>query len=381
MVLFLLTYFTIYSLLHLYIFAKIRSAFNLSTLIAACLICFMVLMICAPVLVRISEKHGLDLAGRLLSQVGYTWMGLAFLLFAFSVPIDLYRLLMHGSGFIAHRDLSSFIPPPRMALLLPLLISTAIMVYGSFEARTIRTERVTIRTSKIPPQIGKRTIVQISDVHLGLIVRGGRLTRILKEVRRANPDILVSTGDLVDGQIDSLTGLAELFQSINPPYGKFAVTGNHEFYAGLDHALSFTEEAGFTMLRGEAVRVGGFITIAGVDDPAGKLMGLYRDVSEQKLLADASPDTFTILLKHRPFVTGDIFGLFDLQLSGHTHKGQIFPFSLITRLYFPAHAGIFELSDGAHLYVSRGTGTWGPPVRFLSPPEVTVIELVHEEGK
>lgn len=211
-----------------------------------------------------------------------------------------------------------------------------------------------------------------------MIVGEDRLRRILSEVKKADPDILVSTGDLVDGQIDNLEKLAEPFQKINPRYGKFAITGNHEFYAGLDQALSFAEKSGFRILRGEAVTAAGLVNIAGVDDPQVKTYGLFKGRSEKELLSELPHEKFTLLLKHRPLVDKNALGLFDLQLSGHVHKGQIFPFSIITGLYYPTQAGLAKLSSNSQLYVSRGSGTWGPPIRFLSPPEITVIDLIHE---
>jgi uncharacterized protein len=250
-------------------------------------------------------------------------------------------------------------------------------VYGYFEALNIRTERVTIETTKLPAGTDRLTIVQISDVHLGLIVRCDRLVGILEAVKAAKPDIFISTGDLVDAQINYLPGLRELLQEIKPRYGKFAITGNHEYYAGLDQAIAFTKEAGFTLLRGEVVNAG-VINIAGVDDPAGEQLHLEKPKSESALLAGLPKDQFTLLLKHRPVVSPDGPKLFDLQLSGHTHKGQIFPFTYISKIAYPLNAGTFDLSNGALLHVSRGSGTWGPPIRFLSPPEVTVIELVRK---
>ena len=129
------------------------------------------------------------------------------------------------------------------------------------------------------------------------------------------------------------------------------------------------------VLRGEGLVVHGVVNIAGVDDPAGKPFQ-YKDVPEKVLLSSLPRHLFTVLLKHRPVVDKDALGLFDLQLSGHTHKGQIYPFRYLTRLAFPLYTGYHELPGNAHLYVSRGSGTWGPPIRFLTPPEVTIIELV-----
>jgi predicted MPP superfamily phosphohydrolase len=106
---------------------------------------------------------------------------------------------------------------------------------------------------------------------------------------------------------------------------------------------------------------------------------MKRNVSEKELLSKLPREQFALLLKHRPVIDENAIGLFDLQLSGHTHKGQIFPFSLITMLLYPTHAGLLRLEKNAWLYVNRGSGTWGPPIRFLSPPEVTLIELVHDK--
>lgn len=307
-------------------------------------------------------------------------MGILFLFLSSSLIIDIYRLFIFAGGLVLGKDLVYLKPSAMFRLSAPLVLSVLIMVYGAFEAGDIRTETVTVKTSKIPESIGALKIVQISDVHIGLIVREKRLKKILRAVKEANPDILVSTGDLVDAQIDNLSPLSGLFREIKPGYGKFAVTGNHEFYAGLDQALDFTEEAGFAILRGNGQTVKDLINIVGVDDPAGKRYGLFTDVPEKELLSRFSNERFTILLKHRPFVDESAVDLFDLQLSGHTHNGQIFPFSLGIKFYYPVDAGFVELKNNTYLHVSRGSGTWGPPVRFLSPPEVTVIEIVYEKG-
>lgn len=174
-------------------------------------------------------------------------------------------------------------------------------------------------------------------------------------------------------------GPTALLRDIRPRLGKFAITGNHEFYAGISEAIAFIQDAGFVMLRGEGLNVAGVINIAGVDDPAGSRYGLASEAAENIALSKLSGKYFTLLLKHQPVLNGAASGSFDLQLSGHTHGGQIFPFNLVTSRFFRYHRGYFNLPNHARLYVSRGTGTWGPPIRFLSPPEITVIDLVPEK--
>ena len=380
MSLFLLSFFLIYGGTHLYFFLKVKTALSPGILFSLFLAIFLLLMVIMPVLVRVLEKQGLEAFARFAAYTGYLWMGFVFLFFSASLATDIYHGLLHGAGFFFRRDFSAFFLASRTTLILPLAWGMATALYGYFEARDIRTERIVINTAKIPRAVGKLTIVQISDVHLGLIVRQARLKRIIAKINEASPDLLVSTGDLVDGQINRMTGLAELLQDVRPRFGKFAVTGNHEVYAGLDQAVGFTERAGFKVLRNEGSTAGGLINVVGVDDPTIERVTHFRPAPEKALFSKISSDGFTLLLKHRPAVDRESLGLFDLQLSGHVHKGQIFPFNLLTHLFYPVRTGFALYPQNSALYVSRGTGTWGPPIRFLAPPEVTVIELIHAEN-
>jgi len=378
LVIFLLVFSTFYAVFHAYAYVKVRGALSLSTSANALVIIFMLVMIFLPISVRMLERLGMEVVPRALAHIAYMWMGILLLFVVVSLAIDIGRLIIHFGGVLLHQDFSRITASPRHAFLAALCLSLLITVYGVFEAIHIRTEYITIKTPKIPESVGRLKIAQISDVHLGLIVREGRLNRIIKAVRDENPDILISTGDLVDGQIDDLGGLAGMLGEVRTPYGKFAVTGNHEFYAGIDRSLAFTDEAGFHILRGEARVIPGLINIAGVDDRAGERLEAAKVVSEKEVLSSLPTERFTILLKHRPVVDEQAIGLFDLQLSGHAHKGQIFPASLIVKALYPIDAGFLNLGHGSYLYVNRGSGTWGPPIRFLASPEVTVIELVHE---
>lgn len=377
MSLFFITFFLAYGGMHLYAFLRARAALHFGVPAGTAIALFMLVTLFAPLLIRQAEKQGLEQFARALSLFGYTWLGILFLFSSSSLILDLYRLLIRSAELVQRADYASLKPTPGFIFYLPLILSLLVAAYGYGEAWNIRTERIIIRTPKIPEAIGRIRIVQISDVHLGLIIREERLARILKLVQEAAPDILVSTGDLVDGQINGMPGLAEMFNGINPLYGKYAITGNHEFYAGLEQALAFTSKSGFRVLRNEAVDIEGVLNVAGVDDGAVRRPAVINDGAEKELLSRLPPGRFTLFLKHRPLVDKDSSGLFDLQLSGHVHRGQIFPFSILTKLYYPVHAGFSSLDHGSRLYVSRGTGTWGPPIRFLSPPEITVIDLVH----
>lgn len=379
MTLFLLTFFLIYGGLHFHFFLRFRAAFAPGAAVQAVLVVLLLLCLMAPIIVRVSERYDLDALARLMSWIGYLWMAVLFVFLASSVLLEIYRLLVRATGLLLRAEVSRFLPSAGILFFIPVAAALAIVGYGFFAALDPRVERLEIRSAKIPKEMGRIRVVQISDVHVGLLVRGERLAVMLRKVREAAPDVLVCTGDLVDGQGDNLAKAAAQFREINPPLGKFAVTGNHEFYAGIDQSLDFIAKSGFIILRGEIATVAGVIDLAGVDDPAIRLFSLYRKLSDREVISrGGGSGRFTILLKHQPLLEEDAPGAFDLQLSGHTHKGQIFPFSLVTRLVFPYHSGSFPLANGALLHVSRGTGTWGPPVRFLSLPEITVIDIGPE---
>ncbi len=368
--------FAVYGGMHVYTFFRARSALGFGPGAGAALALFMLAMTFAPFFIRLLERYEYQFAARVLSYIAYLWMAALFLFFCVSLCLDIVNLFSRGVW--RARGGPAFLIPPNASFFIGLGLSVVICVYGYFSALDIRTERLRIETEKLPENISRLTIVQISDVHLGLIVRCSRLKRIMEIVKAEKPDIFISTGDLVDAQINQMTGMADLLRSVHAPYGSYAITGNHEYYAGIKQAIAFTRECGFTMLRGEAAKQCP-INIVGVDDPSGLQLKIDQPEPETALLAGLPKDRFTLLLKHRPVVDQDAAKLFDLQLSGHTHKGQIYPFTYVSEIAYPLNSGRFDLPGGAILRVSRGTGTWGPPIRFLSPPEVTVIELVRKK--
>lgn len=378
MSLLLLTFFLLYAGMHVYAFLRVRAAFVFGTWAGVGLGIFFLLMIFAPFIIRLLERAGHDAPARAAAFTGYSWLAVLFLFVSASLFMDVYRLTVRTAGRLL--DFPVIKPSARALFIFPFIFSLLAAAYGYTEALSIRTERIRIESPKIPAAVGRLRIVQISDVHLGLIIRRYRLDRILEKVRAAQPDILVSTGDLVDSHVGGMDGLPALFADIQPKFGKFAIAGNHEYYAGFDAARRFAEQAGFTFLRGTSASINDFLTIAGVDDPVSARYRESRSIPEKDLLSSASPGQFVLFLKHRPFVDSQAAGLFDLQLSGHVHRGQIFPFSILTWLYYPHQSGLARLAGESWLYVSRGTGTWGPPIRFLSPPEITIIDLVHGGG-
>lgn len=368
--LFILLYFIIYGVMHLYFYGRLATVAPMGRAVKAPVSVILFLLYLSPLLVRISERAGCEGLALAFSYGGYAWMGFLFLFFSVALPMEVWRWFASFWG----RE-SRLCPSPKILFYVSVVCAMLLGAYGCIEACRFRVERIHIKTGKKLAGMDSLRIVQISDVHVGFIVRGQRLAAIVEAIRLEEPHVIVSTGDLVDGQMDDLQEAGRLFTDLKPPLGKFAVAGNHELYAGLDKALRFTEHCGFTILRGGAVSPVPDLYIAGVDDPVIVNAGLGRGEGEKRL-RDAIPDgAFSIILKHRPEIEEGSSRRFDLQLSGHTHGGQIFPFSVVTSMLFTHHRGHFLLPSGGRLHVSRGTGTWGPPIRIASPPEITVIDI------
>jgi predicted MPP superfamily phosphohydrolase len=386
MTLFLISFLTLYGGMHVYAFARVRGAFSPGHTATAILAAWMVLMTVAPLLVRLAEGAGLERTARLVAWPAYIWMGSLFIFCAALAATDLLRAAAWISRQLFRTAIPGYLTAAitcEIALFLALLASG----YALYEARRVRTELVTVTTDKLPPAVRSIRVVQISDVHVGLLFGESRLESVLQAARDAKPDILVSTGDLVDGRlsredvISQLDRMAEMLAAVPAKGGKFAVSGNHEYYAGLEQALEFTRKAGFTVLRNQSVTLADGITISGVDDAAARRKGPPGALeAETEILNSLSAKQFQLLLKHRPLVAETGARHFDLQLSGHVHKGQIFPFNLLVRLRFPIPCGTTRAENGSIIHVTRGSGTWGPPMRLLAPPEVTVIDIISSSS-
>ena len=382
MTLFLLTFLSVYGGVHLYAFLKARNALIPGVELTIMMVCFMMVMIVAPIGVRLLERQGLHLAGRLLAYVGYTWMGLLFFFFWLGLCLDGFNLCMRLLDFLPGSTTGRLVWAGKKAFMFLILGAVLLGMWSIIDGWHIRLERISIQTNKLPPRLDRLTIAQISDIHLGMMVGERRLARIIGRVREANPDVIVCSGDLVDAQMDRFDNLSNMLAKLRPQLGKFAVTGNHEFYAGIRQSERFLKTAGFTLLRNRSRRLDQLVTIVGVDDPVSTRSQSNKGAVAQKereLLAALNPRTYTLLLKHRPVVEPESVGRFDLQLSGHTHGGQIFPFSLITGLFYERQSGLHNLGQGSLIYISRGAGVWGPPMRFLAPPDVTLFELKRKE--
>lgn len=375
-ILFVSIFLFLYGLLHYYFYWSLKRAFILSTGTNLLVVIVLLFLCLLPILMNLTADIDNKFIITTLAYIGYVWMAVLFLFFSIHLLIDLYSLFLRFFSKISNTSLITFVPSQMIVFLSTIALIILIILYGFFEAENIKVEREQIKTSKLSEGMSRFRVVQISDIHFSSI-NGLRLAKkIEKIIKNMEPDILVSTGDLIERGLRDDDKVIDVLKKINTTYGKFAVTGNHEFYTGIKKSTKFTEKAGFKMLRDKGVILNGFVNIVGVDDPARNRMGEAGNIQENILLGGFPKTNLTILLKHQPKLDGSNPYNFDLQLSGHTHKGQIFPFSLIVSIFYPYNSGLHQVGEDSYLYVTRGTGTWGPPVRFLSPPEITVIDFV-----
>ena len=359
---------TLYGLAHVYIWHAIVSGVRLPVWAQGLLGFGLLALSVTPFLARRLERRGHTHFARFFAWVGYTWAGLVLLFVLARFGTDLLMASAAALGWSAPHGLVRSLP-----LIATGILTTALAIYSFIERSRVRVEYIGIPTTKTMGALPLLRVAQISDVHIGSMNGQSRIQTVVRRLQEISPDVVVSTGDLIDSRAGLAVPVTGLLAAVQPPLGKFAVIGNHECYAGLDSSLSFMERAGFTVLRNQVISLRG-IRLVGMDDPAaGRAAQLAS--RESQLLRGLSDDVFTILLKHRPDLVPGSQARFDLQLSGHTHKGQMFPFGFLTRLYYPAHAGLFRLAQASYLYVSRGTGAWGPPFRLLAPPEITVFTI------
>ena len=316
-----------------------------------------------------------------ITWASFFWMGLVVLFFGISLPIDLLAWLCHqGKSFNVSlrftQPINKSLRSPIRTVAVALLVF-GLAIHGTFNAQQINVEHITLESTKLSRPI---RIVQITDLHVGSLTREKHIQKIVETINDLDADIIVSTGDLIDISTDHSEAFISKLAALRFRLGKFAIYGNHETFVGLKKSRQLIEHAGFTLLSNSGVTLDEMINIFGVDDPSvtGRMQPGARPPDEPT--PTFSNTLFTVLLKHQPVVTLNAASTFDLQLSGHVHGGQIYPFGLLTRMVYRVPMGLSHITDKTWLYVSYGTGTWGPPMRVFAPPEITLFQLQPAEA-
>ncbi|MFD5894218.1 MULTISPECIES: metallophosphoesterase [unclassified Streptomyces] len=238
-------------------------------------------------------------------------------------------------------------------------------------------KRVTVPLAKLPRAAHGYRIAVVSDIHLGPLLGRAHAQRVVDTINSTNPDLVAVVGDLVDGTVADLGSAAEPLAGLRAKHGSYFVTGNHEYFGNAGEWVDHVRELGLHPLENARVEIAGF-DLVGVNDIAGEEEGEGPDF--QKALGGRDPARASVLLAHQPVVIHDAVkhGI-DLQLSGHTHGGQMWPVNYIAQAANPTLAGLEQYGDTA-LYVTRGAGAWGPPVRVGAPADITVVQLASRQA-
>ena len=277
-------------------------------------------------------------------------------------------LALSGSTFAAWSALAV----PAAAMLMT--------VWGLINARrTARVVEVDVPIANLPASLHGFTIAQISDIHVGPTIKGDYLQSIVGAVNRLQADMVAVTGDLVDGSVAQLRSHVAPLGDLTSRHGTYFVTGNHEYYSGVTAWVAELRGLGVNVLLNEHVVLrhnDEALVIAGVTDHSAHHFDESHRSDPAAAIASAPDDVVRILLAHQPrSAAAALQAGFQLQLSGHTHGGQFWPWNFFVRLQQPFTAGLHRLQS-LWVYTSRGTGYWGPPKRFGAPSEITHLRLV-----
>ncbi len=395
LLLFFSIYFIFSGLLAFYITRRLLGMTSLSRIRKFAVATGIVVILFISPMTIMLRRYGMNTQGiDVLVWIGY--LGLAFLSFIFTflvirdvlgLPAALLNTLKRRLPDLPHGESAPAVPenPSRRGFLVNSMnygiMATASLTtgYGVVEAKRVpEIKEVQIPIPALPEEFDGFRIVQVTDLHVSPTIRRPYVEKVVEIVNSLNADIFALTGDLVDGTIHQLSRDVAPLKNIQSIHGNFFVTGNHEYYFGIMDWVTQIQRLGFSILLNEFCRIHRgqrSLLLAGVTDyRGGNFLHAHRS-DPIKSVAGAPEADVKILLAHQPKSIFDAARAgFDLQISGHTHGGQFFPWNLVVGLNQPFVSGLHKYKN-THIYVSRGTGYWGPPVRVGAPSEISLIKL------
>lgn len=303
--------------------------------------------------------------------IGSIWLGVLVYSLLLFISIDIVRLV---SYLIGHKAILQYNTQTGTAV--SIIIAILVLV-GWCNARFPRTKVINLPTKKITQTF---RIAMASDIHLGAIIGPHRCRELVNAIEEAKPDLIVFAGDVIDEDVKIVMkrNTGEALRNLHAPYGVYAIPGNHEYIGGINQAVQYLQAHGIHMLMDETVQVGP-VELIGRKDLSSERFGHESRKSLQDLVEATDSTRYRILLDHQPAdLKPAVRERLDLQLSGHTHHGQLFPFSLITAKIYEVSWGLKKIKD-TNVYVSCGYGTWGPPLRIGNRPEVVIINLYPQK--
>ncbi|MDD5540223.1 MAG: metallophosphoesterase [Candidatus Marinimicrobia bacterium] len=326
---------------------------------------------------RIVERFSNGIMVRFLEWMGAYWLGAMVYFLLIVIAIDLFRLINHYVPLIP-AGLRQNLQQLKIAVgIAAIIVVSIVLIIGRWNATHPQIKNLEIDIHK-KANAKAITIAFASDIHLGSLVGQRQLKQLVEIIEVKQPDLILFGGDLLDEDLLPVIrrNLGQCLEELRAPLGKFTVTGNHEFIGGVDNAVQYLENHGITVLRDSSIQLSNGIWILGRDDRDGKrFSGGESRQALNELISEVNSKQPLILLDHQPVnLSESIVNGIDLQLSGHTHHGQLWPLNYITSKLFQISRG-YKLIEKTHFLVSSGFGTWGPPIRLASRSEIYFIKV------
>jgi predicted MPP superfamily phosphohydrolase len=370
----------IYFVVNFYIFRRGWQALSgAGTYRTIFLIGFLILVLSYP-LGRFAEHFSRNGFTEFLVFLGSIYLGIMVYALFLVLIIDLLRLVNHFTGFFPNFIRQNGQKSAEFATLFVVVVTVLIVIAGYVNTLFPRIRTLELTVPKTAGNLSALNVVVASDIHLGTIIRNGQLEGIIERINSLDPDIVLLPGDIVDEDVGPLVdqNMSATLQKIKSRLGVYASTGNHEYFGGVERAVAYIEKGNIKVLQDTLVKVADAFYIIGRKDRMAERMGSGRK-SLAEIMDGVDHQYPLILMDHEPIGLDEAGknGI-DLQLSGHTHHGQLFPFNYITKAVYELSWGYLR-KESTNYYVSCGVGTWGPPVRTNSVPEIVRIILRFKE--
>jgi len=388
MALFFTIFFTVYTALNYYIFIRGWQALHTLPVFKPFYVVFFIIIAYGYIIVKVLHKYLHPLAYDIILGAGAIWFAFLIYFILFILGLDLIRLLESFFHFLPKFIYSNYEQTKKIIAIVIIALVSLIVFLGNLNKRDITIKTLDLTLPKGNGKLNELNVVMASDLHLSPIDGERLLSKIVDKINSLNPDVILFAGDIVDdkAQILKERGIGESFKRLNAKYGIYSITGNHEFINDVEPSVVFAEEYGMKVLRDAYELVDSSFYVIGREDVAMKQFTGKERKSLEQIVSSINSDYPKILLDHTPvkLEQAEKNGI-DLQFSGHTHHGQIWPGNIITNLIYKVSWGYKLVKSGSdgkkgktHYYVTSGAGTWGPPVRTGSKSEIVCIKLKFE---
>lgn len=366
----------VYFLINSYIILRVNSTLRYNQTLRTMFLSALVLLIIAYPMGRLLQNFFQNIMVDFLLFAGAFYMGMmVYLLFA-TLLIDILRLINSFAPIFPSFISNNPVKTAQITFWTVLTLVIGTTVIGHINARLPRIRTFEIQINKPANQLKQLIVVAMTDIHLGTIVRHSTLENLVEKVNNLNPDLILLPGDIVDEDVSTVMeqNMAASLRKLKAPYGVFGVTGNHEYFGGVQKSVDYIQKGNVRILQDTTVKIANAFYLIGRKDRTGKSFGDKRKPLNE-ILDGVDKKLPLILMDHQPFhlEEAEQNGI-DLQLSGHTHHGQLFPFNLITKKVYEKSWGYLRKRQTQY-YVSCGVGTWGPPIRIGNRPEILRFKL------